>query len=86
MGLNRIAVAPAVALAGDIARVSQLADDAVRGALGDTHLVADLAQPDAGILGDADQYPCVIGQKTPARIAFADIAVTSILDLQFIYR
>src|SRR5687768_12041086 len=46
IGLNRIAIAPALALPGDIAGVRQLADDAVRRALGDAHLVADLAEPD----------------------------------------
>jgi hypothetical protein len=37
----------------------------VRRAFGDPHRVADLAQPDAWIVGDAEQHSRVVGQKRP---------------------
>jgi hypothetical protein len=48
-------VAPAAALAREVAVADELADDAVRRALGDPQALADVAQADARVVGDAQQ-------------------------------
>ena len=63
---QRVVVAPAPALAREVAVGDELADDAVRGALGDPHQVADVAQADAGVAGDAKQDLRVASEERPA--------------------
>src|SRR4051812_23313325 len=67
VGLDRVAVAAAVALAGYVAGGDEIADDAVGGALGDPDRLADLAQADAGGLRDAHQGLRVVCEKRPCR-------------------
>jgi uncharacterized membrane protein YbhN (UPF0104 family) len=62
---DRVAVASADPLAGHVACVGELSDDAVRGPLGDPDRVADLAQTDAGVLRDADEHLSVVGEERP---------------------
>jgi hypothetical protein len=59
-------VAPPAALARDVAGGLKLADDAVRGALGDPNPVADVTQADARVVGDAEQGLRVAGEEGPA--------------------
>src|SRR2546429_9480493 len=86
VGLDRVVVAAAVALARDVPGGGEVADDAMGGALGDPDRLADLAQADAGILGDAQQDLGVVGEKRPrrrtvprhnARLGFLDSIVIS---------
>ena len=65
VSVDLVLVAATVSLAGDVAGGGQLSDDAMGGPFGDPDLVADLAQANAGIVGDADQHPGVVGQKRP---------------------
>jgi hypothetical protein len=71
VGLDRVVVAAAPALARDVAGRGKLADDAVRGALCDADRLADLAQTNAGIGRDAQQDAGVIGKKRPGWRAVA---------------
>jgi hypothetical protein len=66
VGLDRVVVAAAVALARDVVGGGELGDDAVRGAFGDPDRLADLAQADAGVVRDAEQHLGVVGEKRPA--------------------
>src|SRR5207244_10703008 len=65
--LDRVAVAPAVSLAGEVARCLELGDDAVGGALGDPDPLADLPQGQPGLIRDAEQQLTVVGQERPFR-------------------
>jgi hypothetical protein len=62
---DRVAVAPAVALAHQVPGVNQLSDDPMGGALGDADPVADLAQPDIRVARDAEQDLAVVAEKSP---------------------
>jgi hypothetical protein len=44
------------------------------GAFGDPDGLPDLAQPDAGILGDADEHSRVVGEERPSR-SFGHLAI-----------
>jgi EmrB/QacA subfamily drug resistance transporter len=65
VGLDGIAVASAVTLAGDVASGYELDDDAVGGSFGDPDRVAEFAQPDLGVVRDADQHLSVVGEERP---------------------
>jgi len=65
VGVDGVVVASSVALARNVPGAGQLGDDAVRGAFGDPDPVAEVAQPDAGIVGDANQDLGVVGQEPP---------------------
>ena len=67
VGVDRVVVAAPVALARDVAGVGELGDDPMRGPLGDTDALADVAQANSGVTGDADQHLGVVGQKRPTR-------------------
>ena len=62
---DRVVVAAPVSLARDVAGGDEVTHDAVCGALGDPDGVADVAQADVGVFGQADQDLCVVGQKRP---------------------
>jgi hypothetical protein len=81
VGLDRVVVATSRSLPGDLAGAGDLTDDAVRGAFGDPDRFADVAQPGARILRDAQEHSGVVGEKRPgghtvprhkARLAFLD--------------
>jgi hypothetical protein len=55
----------AVACTRDIAGGREPDDDSVHGTFGDPNAIADLAQADTRILGNAQQHPGVVGQKRP---------------------
>jgi hypothetical protein len=65
MGLDRVVGAAADARTRDIAGSREPDDDSVHGTLGDPNAIADLAQPDARVLGNAEQHSRVGGQKRP---------------------
>jgi hypothetical protein len=65
MGLDLVAVAAAVLMLGHVAGAGQVGDDGVGAALGDTQRGSDVAQPDAGVAGDGQQDPGVVGQRYP---------------------
>ena len=64
--LDLVAVAAAVFVLDDVPGVGQVGDDAVRAAFGDSQAGGDVPQPGAGVLGDAEQDPGVIGQEVPS--------------------
>jgi hypothetical protein len=68
MRVDCVVVAAPLAPARDVARGLELADDAVSGSFGDPDRVGDLTQPGAGIGGDAEESPGVVGEEGPARI------------------
>ena len=61
LGVDHVGVASADALAGDVAGVGELGNDAVGGSFGDPDTLTDVAQTDAGFIGYADQYLGVVG-------------------------
>src|SRR5207248_5133513 len=63
--LDLVAVAAAVLLLHEVPGLSQISDDAVGAALGDAHPGSDVAQSHAGVVGDAQQHPGVVGQEAP---------------------
>ncbi len=64
--LDLVAVAAAVLVLDDIPGCGQVGDDPVSAALGDAQAGRDVAQPDAGVAGDAQQHPAVAGEEVPA--------------------
>jgi hypothetical protein len=60
-----IAVAPSIASTREITICDEFGDDALGGALGDAHLHCDIAHPNPGVLGNAEQNVCVISEKGP---------------------
>jgi hypothetical protein len=67
VGPDPIRVAPAFPQSVEVARVHQIADDPLRGPLGDSYPLRHIAQPQAGIAGDAHQSVSVVGQERPFR-------------------
>ncbi len=63
--VNRVVVAPAVPRPRDVPGVDELVDDAVRRAFSDSDPLADLAEPDTGIFGDAEKDAGMVGEKRP---------------------
>lgn len=47
----------------EVARVHQLSDDSLRGALGDIQIVGNIPDPGFGVLGDAQEGKPVVGQE-----------------------
>jgi hypothetical protein len=70
LGVDRVLVAAPISLARDVPGGGELDDDAMRGTLGDPDPFTDLAQSNAWIVSDADQYLGVVGQERPTRCAF----------------
>lgn len=64
--LDLVAVPAALSLAEHIALVDQLGEDLVGAALCDPDSNGDVAQPDAGVMGDADEDVGVVGEEVPA--------------------
>jgi hypothetical protein len=62
-------IAPAAALAREVAGIDELTHDAVRGALRDAHALADLAQANPGVIGDAEQRLSVTCQERPTELS-----------------
>ena len=65
MGFDRVRVPATLARAREVAPDHELDDDAVDGPLSDADRLSDFAQADAGVLGDADEHPSVVGQERP---------------------
>jgi hypothetical protein len=65
VGLDRVVVAPPVPPSCYVTGVGQLTHDSVRRTLGDPDGLADLAQPDAGVLRYAQQHARVVRQERP---------------------
>lgn len=63
--VDGVLVAPADAGGGQVSGFGQVANDLLDGALGNTGMGGDVAQPDAGIAGDVHQHDCVVGQERP---------------------
>src|SRR5271169_2814293 len=63
--VDQVRVAPAGAVAGDVAGGGELRDDPVGGPFGDADSLADVAQADPRLLRDAHEDLCVVGQKPP---------------------
>jgi hypothetical protein len=64
--LDLVAVPAAMSLAEHIALVDQLGEDLVGTALGDPDGSGDIAQSDAGVMGDAEEDMGVVGEEVPA--------------------
>ena len=69
-----IAVAPSITLTREITIGDEFGDDALRGSFGDAHLSGDIAQPHPGVMENAEQNVCVIGEKGPVghRLSIGD--------------
>ena len=67
MRLDLVAVAAAVLVLDHVATSGEVADDAVGPALGDVQRRGDVAQAHPGIVGDAHEDPCVVGEEAPFR-------------------
>lgn len=65
LGLHLVAVSPTFSLLHDVAGIRQIGHDGVCVSLGDTEVRCDLAQPNIGILRDAEQGPAVVGEEAP---------------------
>jgi hypothetical protein len=65
--IDRVMVAAPDPSASYVAGGAQLRDDPVRGPLGDPDAIADVAQADAGIAGDAEQDEGVVGEESPGQ-------------------
>ena len=65
MRLDLVAVATAVLVLHDVAAGGEVGDDAVGAAFGDAHRRGDVAQAHAGVVGDAHEDPCMVGEEAP---------------------
>ena len=63
--IDGVSVAAPDALGRDVAAVDQLGEDALGRALGDAHAFGDVAQPDVGRLGQAQEDLRVVGEERP---------------------
>ena len=61
VGADPVGVTAAFAQPFQVPGVDEIAHDALRGAFGDTHPLRDIAQPQSGIAGDAQQGVGVVG-------------------------
>ena len=66
MGIDCVAVAPSVSLAGDYVGFLEFGDNALNGSLGDTDLSGDVAEARLGVAEKADQDVGVVCEKCPA--------------------
>jgi hypothetical protein len=64
--LDLVAVPAAMSLAEHIALVDQLGEDLVSTPLRDPDSSGDIAQPDTGVMGDAEEDVGVVGEEVPA--------------------
>jgi hypothetical protein len=69
MGLDLVAVAAAVLALDDVPGLGEIGNDAVGGALDDARPGRDVAEPDARVVGDAQQHPRMVGREAPVRHA-----------------
>ena len=65
VAVDAVAVAAADSLALDVAGVREVGDDPLNRALGDADASGDVAQPDLGLAGDADQHLRMVGEERP---------------------
>ena len=65
VALDLVPIASAFLMLGHVTGFGEFHDDAVRGALGDIEGGSDVAKPHAGVVGDAQQGPGVIGEEVP---------------------
>ena len=65
--LIEVAVATSLALAFDVAGLDEVGQDSLRGSERDPDVVGDIAQPNLGVAGDAEQDLRVVGDELPAR-------------------
>jgi hypothetical protein len=49
----------------DVTRVDQVGDDGMGAALGDADHGGEVPHPHAGIMSDAQQHPCMVGEEAP---------------------
>lgn len=72
-GRDDVAVAPPVPGPAEVPVRLQVRDDRLHGALGQTALRRDVAQPDARVARDGDQNPGMVRQEGPAVAAGARV-------------
>jgi len=65
VGLDLVAIPPALPLAQHVALLDQLGEDPVGGAFGNPDRGGDVAQSDARIIGHADKDVGVVGEEVP---------------------
>ena len=68
VAVDRVLVAAADALAGEVALLDQLGDELVGGALGDADGVGDLTESGVAVLVDVDDHIAVVGEERPGHI------------------
>jgi hypothetical protein len=65
MLLDAVLVAATLFVFDHIAGADKVADHVVGTALGDADHGGDVTQPHARVVGDAQQGPCMVGEKAP---------------------
>ena len=65
MGLDLVAVPPAVFRLDEVARFGEVGHDPVGSALGDAEARRNVANAHIGVVGNAQQGPPVVGQEIP---------------------
>jgi hypothetical protein len=68
LAVDRVAVSAADAFAFDESRVDEVGEDSLGGAFGDPDVVGDVAEPDVGFAGDAEEDLGVVGDEAPAAV------------------
>ena len=71
--VDAVAVAATVALAVDVFGLDEVGEDALGGSLGDPDLLGDVAKPDVGRAGDAEEHLGVVKRKRHGRSSGLDI-------------
>ena len=64
--IDGVAIAAPDTLGLDVAAFDQLSEDALCRAFSDSHVLGDVAQPDVGRLGQAQQNLGVVGEERPS--------------------
>jgi len=65
LGTDLVGVPPTGLPAAEIAFIAEVADNALGGALGDPHAVADLPQAHSGVASHAQQHQPMIAEEVP---------------------
>ena len=77
--LDVVAVAATISLLHHVAGVGEVDDDPVDGSLGDAEVLAQVAQPRIGLIGDEQQRPSVIGEEVPSGHRKQDIIFQKVI-------
>jgi hypothetical protein len=68
VAVDRVVVSAPDAFAFDEPCVDEVGEDSLGGALGDSDVECDVAEPDLGVVGDAEEHLGVVGDEAPAAV------------------